>query len=45
MITHLNEEPRSNQSQSTVLAVEAVMVGIKRKMIKVEEPTNENHNY
>ena len=34
----LNEEPRGDESQSRVLAVEAIMIGVKREMVEEEEP-------
>lgn len=35
---HLNKKPGSDQSKSTVLTIEAIMIGVKGKMIKIEKP-------
>ena len=36
--SHLDEEPGGDQGQAAVLPVEAVVVGIERKVVQVEEP-------
>lgn len=41
----LDEEPRCDQGQAAVLTVEAVVISIKGKVVKVEEPTEgERHH-
>ena len=37
ILPYLNKEPRGQQSQSTVLPIESVVVRVKRKMIQVKE--------
>lgn len=39
-IAYLNERPRDEKSESTVLAIEAVVVRIKCKVVEVKEPEN-----
>lgn len=39
--SHLYEEPGGDQSQAAVLAVEAVVVGVERKVIQIEEPAGD----
>lgn len=40
--THLNEQPRCDERQAAVLSVEAVVVGVERKVVQVEEPETKN---
>ena len=40
--SYLNEEPRCDEGQSTVLPVEAIMIGIEREVVQVEEPETAN---
>lgn len=40
-MSHLYEEPGGDQSQAAVLAVEAVVVGVERKVIQIEEPAGD----
>jgi hypothetical protein len=40
--SYLNEEPRCDKGQSTVLPVEAIMIGIEREVVQVEEPVTAN---
>lgn len=37
----LDEEPGGHQGQAAVLTIEAVVVGIKGKVVQVEEPETE----
>lgn len=40
--SYLNEEPRCDEGQSTVLPVEAIMIRIEREVVQVEEPETAN---
>lgn len=35
---HLDEEPGSDQCQTAVLTVKAIVVGVERKVVQIEEP-------
>ena len=35
--TYLNEQPRRNQSQTTILAIKPIVIGVEEKMIEIEE--------
>lgn len=41
MSIYLNEKPRSNESETAVLSVEAVVVGVEGKVVEKEEPEEE----
>lgn len=43
--SYLNEEPRCDEGQSTVLSVEAIMIRIEREVVQVEEPETANSHY
>lgn len=36
--THLDEEPRGDESQAAVLPVESIVVSVEGKVIQIEEP-------
>jgi hypothetical protein len=37
MVSYLNKQPRGDQSQTAVLSVESIVVGVEREMVQVEE--------
>jgi hypothetical protein len=38
IFAYLDEEPRSEQRQTAVLPVEAVVVGVEGEVVQIEEP-------
>lgn len=43
--THLDEEPRGDESQAAVLPVESVVVSIEGKVVQIEEPGQKSNQY
>lgn len=43
--TSLYEEPRGDEREAAVLAVEAVVVGVEREVVQVEEPGNNEKSH
>lgn len=38
--TYLNKKPRGEESQTTVLSIEAVMIRIEGKVVQIKKPEN-----
>lgn len=43
--THLDEEPRGDESQAAVLPVESIVVSIESEVVQIEEPGQKSNKY
>lgn len=43
--THLDEQPRGDQSQAAVLPIEPIVVGVEGKMVQIKEPAQKSSKH